>query len=159
MINKVCMKIQTSKMRSEAAVSSKSPPPPSSFSCSALPPGDLCFYKGFRSHDLIITYVIPRPFRTCRALSRSSQSWSSYSGYIRDFASICHALHRQNNLDTVQTVYRNITAEKVHLLRAMRRGEDERGRAFGMFGQMLGRFEVQLEVSRRYCCRLKTRQS
>ncbi|KAJ8590380.1 hypothetical protein M405DRAFT_816361 [Rhizopogon salebrosus TDB-379] len=51
------------------------------------------------------------------ALSRSAQFWSSYSGYLREIPQLCFAFRRWMEIDTAKDIYRNITLEKVALIR------------------------------------------
>ncbi|KAH7882822.1 hypothetical protein F5I97DRAFT_135194 [Phlebopus sp. FC_14] len=53
------------------------------------------------------------------ALSRSAQFWSSYSGYLREIPQLCFAFRRWIDIDTAKDIYRNITAEKMSLLRLL----------------------------------------
>lgn len=52
-----------------------------------------------------------------RALSRSAQFWSSYSGYLREIPQLCFAFRRWSDIDVAKEIYRNITAEKLALVR------------------------------------------
>lgn len=52
-----------------------------------------------------------------RALSRSAQFWSSYSGYLREL--------RKLDVDIAKDVYRNITAEKLALLKFLNAREKD----------------------------------
>ncbi|KZP28084.1 hypothetical protein FIBSPDRAFT_817673 [Athelia psychrophila] len=61
------------------------------------------------------------------ALSRSPQSWSSYSGYLREIPQLCYAFRRWNDIDTARHIYANITREKIALLQYMRRREERVG--------------------------------
>ncbi|KAG6329288.1 hypothetical protein ID866_9801 [Astraeus odoratus] len=51
------------------------------------------------------------------ALSRSAQFWSSYSGYLREIPQLCFAFGRWSDIDVAKEIYRNITEEKVALIR------------------------------------------
>ncbi|KAG1854754.1 hypothetical protein C8R48DRAFT_318668 [Suillus tomentosus] len=51
------------------------------------------------------------------ALSRSAQFWSSYSGYLREIPQLCFAFRRWMEIDTAKDIYRNITMEKLALIR------------------------------------------
>ncbi|KAG2152751.1 hypothetical protein DEU56DRAFT_775804 [Suillus clintonianus] len=51
------------------------------------------------------------------ALSRSAQFWSSYSGYLREIPQLCFAFRRWMEIDTAKDIYRNITLEKLTLIR------------------------------------------
>ncbi|KAG0697906.1 hypothetical protein DFH29DRAFT_1003330 [Suillus ampliporus] len=51
------------------------------------------------------------------ALSRSAQFWSSYSGYLREIPQLCFAFRRWMEIDTAKDIYRNITLEKLALIR------------------------------------------
>ncbi|KIM55725.1 hypothetical protein SCLCIDRAFT_1220894 [Scleroderma citrinum Foug A] len=51
------------------------------------------------------------------ALSRSAQFWSSYSGYLREIPQLCFAFRRWSDIDVAKEIYRNITAEKLALVR------------------------------------------
>ncbi|KAG2003398.1 hypothetical protein CC2G_004002 [Coprinopsis cinerea AmutBmut pab1-1] len=53
------------------------------------------------------------------ALSRSTQLWSSYSGYMREIPQVCAAYHRLREIDIAREIYRNVTREKVALLRLL----------------------------------------
>ncbi|CAO1615922.1 unnamed protein product [Sympodiomycopsis kandeliae] len=55
---------------------------------------------------------------TCvEALSRSSQFWSTYSGYIREASQLCLALNEAVEVNFAKDVYRNITMEKQAILK------------------------------------------
>ncbi|KIM85810.1 hypothetical protein PILCRDRAFT_345617 [Piloderma croceum F 1598] len=58
------------------------------------------------------------------ALSRSPQSWSSYSGYLREVPQLCHAFRRWNDIDTARKIYTNITLEKLSFLRHLHLREE-----------------------------------
>ncbi|KAH9990983.1 hypothetical protein BJV74DRAFT_920534 [Russula compacta] len=61
-----------------------------------------------------------------RALSRSTQSWASYSGYLREIPQLCFAYQRSNEKDLALEIYRNATIEKIAYLRhLMQRAEKE----------------------------------
>ncbi|KAG8878507.1 hypothetical protein FRB97_002445 [Tulasnella sp. 331] len=64
-----------------------------------------------------------RFFWLLRALARSPQSWSSYSGYIRQVSQLCHAFRRSHDIDTARSLYRNATLEKIALLQAINQRE------------------------------------
>ncbi|KAL4073485.1 hypothetical protein J3A83DRAFT_4228864 [Scleroderma citrinum] len=51
------------------------------------------------------------------ALSRSAQFWSSYSGYLREIPQLCFAFRRWSDIDVAKDIYRNITTEKLALVR------------------------------------------
>ncbi|KAK0480878.1 hypothetical protein IW261DRAFT_1147814 [Armillaria novae-zelandiae] len=54
----------------------------------------------------------------CRALSRSAQFWSSYSGYLREIPQLCFSFRIWHDIDaTRDNIYNNITREKIALLR------------------------------------------
>ncbi|KAI6104174.1 hypothetical protein F5141DRAFT_988224, partial [Pisolithus sp. B1] len=57
------------------------------------------------------------------ALSRSAQFWSSYSGYLRELPQLCFAFRRWLDVDIAKDVYRNITAEKLALLKFLNERE------------------------------------
>ncbi|KAI6006281.1 hypothetical protein F5J12DRAFT_833432 [Pisolithus orientalis] len=57
------------------------------------------------------------------ALSRSAQFWSSYSGYLRELPQLCFALRRWLDIDIAKDVYRNITSEKLALLKFLNERE------------------------------------
>ncbi|KAI9458871.1 hypothetical protein BJY52DRAFT_1267638 [Lactarius psammicola] len=60
------------------------------------------------------------------ALSRSTQSWASYSGYLREIPQLCFAYQRSNEKDLALEIYRNATIEKVaYIRRLMQRAERE----------------------------------
>ncbi|KAF8491871.1 hypothetical protein F5888DRAFT_1619620, partial [Russula emetica] len=60
------------------------------------------------------------------ALSRSTQSWASYSGYLREIPQLCFAYQRSNEKDLALEVYRNATIEKIAYIRhLMQRAEKE----------------------------------
>ncbi|KAF9220743.1 hypothetical protein BS17DRAFT_298547 [Gyrodon lividus] len=62
------------------------------------------------------------------ALSRSAQFWSSYSGYLREIPQLCFAFRRWIDIDTAKDIYRNITIDKVTLLRFLtEREKNSRG--------------------------------
>lgn len=54
--------------------------------------------------------------RCVEALSRSSQYWMSYSGYLREVPTLCFALKRWGEVDLAKELYRNATKEKIILL-------------------------------------------
>ncbi|KAH8998113.1 Tht1-like nuclear fusion protein-domain-containing protein [Lactarius akahatsu] len=53
------------------------------------------------------------------ALSRSTQSWASYSGYLREIPQLCFAYQRSNEKDLALEIYRNATIEKVAYIRRL----------------------------------------
>ncbi|KAF8886580.1 hypothetical protein BD779DRAFT_1441612, partial [Infundibulicybe gibba] len=53
------------------------------------------------------------------ALARSAQFWSSYSGYLREVPQLCFAFRRWNDIDTAREIYKNVTLEKIALIRFM----------------------------------------
>ncbi|KAH6909513.1 hypothetical protein BKA70DRAFT_201622 [Coprinopsis sp. MPI-PUGE-AT-0042] len=57
------------------------------------------------------------------ALSRSTQLWSSYSGYMREIPQLCVAYHRLHEIDTAREIYRNLTIEKAAFLALLRAHE------------------------------------
>ncbi|KAI6132524.1 hypothetical protein EDD16DRAFT_1851803 [Pisolithus croceorrhizus] len=59
------------------------------------------------------------------ALSRSAQFWSSYSGYLRELPQLCFAFRRWLDVDIAKDVYRNITAEKLALLKFLNEREKD----------------------------------
>lgn len=60
------------------------------------------------------------------ALSRSTQSWASYSGYLREIPQLCFAYQRSNEKDLALEIYRNATIEKVaYIRRLMQHAERE----------------------------------
>ncbi|KAI6006927.1 hypothetical protein EDD15DRAFT_8559 [Pisolithus albus] len=59
------------------------------------------------------------------ALSRSAQFWSSYSGYLRELPQLCFAFRRWLDVDIAKDVYRNITAEKLALLKFLNAREKD----------------------------------
>ncbi|KAF8480116.1 hypothetical protein DFH94DRAFT_460798 [Russula ochroleuca] len=60
------------------------------------------------------------------ALSRSTQSWASYSGYLREIPQLCFAYQRSNEKDLALEIYRNATIEKIAYIRhLMQRAEKE----------------------------------
>ncbi|KAH9968210.1 hypothetical protein BC827DRAFT_1171024 [Russula dissimulans] len=60
------------------------------------------------------------------ALSRSTQSWASYSGYLREIPQLCFAYQRGNEKDLALEIYRNATIEKIAYIRhLMQRAERE----------------------------------
>ncbi|PFH48830.1 hypothetical protein AMATHDRAFT_148945, partial [Amanita thiersii Skay4041] len=66
--------------------------------------------------------------RDCvEALSRSTQFWSSYSGYLREIPQLCFAFGRWKQNDLARDVYRNATVEKIALLQHLSKRETEMG--------------------------------
>ncbi|KAN0127225.1 hypothetical protein V8E53_014945 [Lactarius tabidus] len=67
------------------------------------------------------------PHGVCvEALSRSTQSWASYSGYLREIPQLCFAYQRSNEKDLALEIYRNATIEKVaYIRRLMQHAERE----------------------------------
>lgn len=61
---------------------------------------------------------------------------------------MCFVLQRENAIDAVRAVYRNITVEKIHLLQAMSRLEVERKKQSDELNSMLSTFEESLKVCR-----------
>ncbi|KAH7910345.1 hypothetical protein BJ138DRAFT_116876 [Hygrophoropsis aurantiaca] len=51
------------------------------------------------------------------ALSRSAQFWSSYSGYLREIPQLCFTFRRWIDIDAAKDIYRNVTLEKIALIR------------------------------------------
>lgn len=54
------------------------------------------------------------------ALSRSSQFWSTYSGYMREASQLCFTLNQAAEINFAKDVYRNITMEKQAILKLMK---------------------------------------
>ncbi|KZO91661.1 hypothetical protein CALVIDRAFT_460759, partial [Calocera viscosa TUFC12733] len=53
------------------------------------------------------------------ALSRSTQHWSSYSGYLREIPQLCFAYRRWYDIDRAKGIYQNATMEKLSLLKLL----------------------------------------
>ncbi|KAL4259354.1 KAR5 family protein, partial [Pleurotus pulmonarius] len=58
------------------------------------------------------------------ALSRSAQSWSSYSGYLRDVPQLCSTFSKWNDIDLAREIYRNATLLKIKLIRSLNTREE-----------------------------------
>ncbi|KDQ22249.1 hypothetical protein PLEOSDRAFT_1109370 [Pleurotus ostreatus PC15] len=59
------------------------------------------------------------------ALSRSAQSWSSYSGYLRDVPQLCSTFSKWNDIDLAREIYRNATLLKIKLIRSLNTREEK----------------------------------
>lgn len=58
---------------------------------------------------------------TCvEALSRSTQFWATYSGYMRELPQLCFAFARLADQDVAKQIYHNITQEKRGLLNILK---------------------------------------
>ncbi|KAK7046755.1 hypothetical protein R3P38DRAFT_2875664 [Favolaschia claudopus] len=53
------------------------------------------------------------------ALSRSAQSWSSYSGYLREVPQLCFAFRRWNDIDAARDIYKTSIMEMTTLARLL----------------------------------------
>ncbi|KAK7018974.1 hypothetical protein R3P38DRAFT_2979840 [Favolaschia claudopus] len=53
------------------------------------------------------------------ALSRSAQSWSSYSGYLREVPQLCFAFRRWNDIDAASDIYKTSIMEMTTLARLL----------------------------------------
>lgn len=62
-------------------------------------------------------------FDVLRALSRSAQFWSSYSGYLRETPQLCFTFGRWSDVDLARDTYRNATLEKITFLRHLSQRE------------------------------------
>ncbi|WVQ80220.1 hypothetical protein IAT38_002325 [Cryptococcus sp. DSM 104549] len=60
------------------------------------------------------------------ALHRSPQDWTSYNGFLSDATQLCYALNGQREANLARQMYANATAEKIALLKHLKRREDER---------------------------------
>ncbi|TFK67579.1 hypothetical protein BDN72DRAFT_90904 [Pluteus cervinus] len=59
------------------------------------------------------------------ALSRSTQYWSSYSGYLREVPQLCETFQRWNDIDVAKKLYRNITLDQINFLQSVSLREHE----------------------------------
>ncbi|KAJ3559159.1 hypothetical protein NM688_g511 [Phlebia brevispora] len=73
--------------------------------------------------DLILTCLYV--YLQLRALSRSAQYWSSYSGYLREVAQLCYAFGRWNDIDMAKEIYRNTTEHTMLMLKNMKQSEEK----------------------------------
>ncbi|KAF9812422.1 hypothetical protein IEO21_06225 [Rhodonia placenta] len=65
------------------------------------------------------------PGACVEALSRSTQHWSSYSGYLREVSQLCYAFRRWNDIDTAREIYRNATIGQVEILQHLNEREEQ----------------------------------
>ncbi|KAF9493750.1 hypothetical protein BDN71DRAFT_1057681 [Pleurotus eryngii] len=86
--------------------------------CSAFTPmQDLAHFMGKRREQSQGSCV--------DALSRSAQSWSSYSGYLRDVPQLCSTFSKWNDIDLAREIYRNATLLKIKLIRSLNTREEK----------------------------------
>jgi len=79
-------------------------------------------------HDGSVDTIERSSYSSCvEAMSRSTQSWASYSGYLREIPQLCFAFRNANGIDQALQLYKNATVEKIAFLRHLgqRTSEDE----------------------------------
>ncbi|KAI0292895.1 hypothetical protein BC826DRAFT_1017394 [Russula brevipes] len=71
------------------------------------------------------------------ALSRSTQSWASYSGYLREIPQLCFAYQRSNEKYLALEIYRNATVEKIAYIRHLRQWAEKEDEARAVWQSLL----------------------
>ncbi|KAA1473054.1 hypothetical protein DENSPDRAFT_802032 [Dentipellis sp. KUC8613] len=72
------------------------------------------------SADVATALQHDAPYAPCvEAISRSTQFWASYSGYLREIPQLCFAFQRGNTIDEAHDIYRNATLEHIAFLRLL----------------------------------------
>jgi len=89
-----------------------------------------CFFTVVKTlffrHHLISPSFFTLLVLKLRALSRSAQFWSSYSGYLREVSQLCFAFRRWSEIDSAKSIYKEIVEQKKGLLETLKRQADIR---------------------------------